>query len=120
MVKLFFIGIGVVILATLGVWPSAPWPLLAGVLRTPGSSPRLPFHVPIPQPAVDTVRGWLVHITPSMWLAAVRVLVALVLVYTASALVTALARRWGERRRGHQEVAATSDADTAEYEALWK
>src|SRR5207245_1347898 len=57
MVKLFFIGIGLVILAVVGAFAAVLTPLLDGVNHNLGGPPRSPFHSPIPQPWVDTVHG---------------------------------------------------------------
>ena len=59
MVKLFFIGIGLVILAVVGAFAAVLTPLLDGVNHNLGGPPRSPFHSPIPQPWVDTAHGWL-------------------------------------------------------------
>jgi hypothetical protein len=128
MVKLFFVGIGIFILAVVGASAAVFTPLLAGVDGDLGGSPRLPFQSPVPQPAVDTVHGWLAQVTPSVWLAAVLGLVALLLASTVGTLVAQLVRRWKEHRTraaelrwragvmAAREQVATS---TAAYEALW-
>jgi hypothetical protein len=92
MVKLFFIGIGVVVVVV-GAGSARLGLLLGGVARDLGGSPRLPFQSPIPQPAVDTVHGWLTQITPTMWLALVLGVMALLLLSTLGTLAAQLVRR---------------------------
>src|SRR5437899_12599367 len=98
MVKLFFIGIGIFLLVVVGAFAAVFTPLLGGVNRNLGGSPRLPFQAPVPQPAVDAVHGWLGQATPSVWLAVVLGLLALLLVYMVGAFLAHVARRVPERR----------------------
>src|SRR5437763_541278 len=99
MVKLFFIGIGIFLLVVVGAFAAVFTPLLGGVNRNLGGGPRMPFNSPVPQPAVDTVHGWIGQATPSIWLAVVLGLLALLFVYMVGAFVAHLARRWTEHRK---------------------
>src|SRR5437868_7088108 len=54
MVKLFFIGTGIFILAVVGAFAALFTPWLAGVDRNLGGPARSPFHSPVPQPWVDS------------------------------------------------------------------
>jgi len=132
MVKLFFVGIAIVILVVVGAFAAVFTPLLAGVDRNLGGSPRMPFHSPVPQPAVDTFHGLLAQATPSVWLTGVLGLLALLLVYSVGNLVAHLARRWKQHRKQNAELrwraqvmaareqAAASAEAAATYEALWE
>jgi hypothetical protein len=132
MVKLFFVGIGIVILVVVGAFAALFTPLLAGVNRNLGGSPPNPLHVPIPQPWIATVQGWLGQATPSVWLTAVLGVLALLLVYAVGALTAHLVRRWkvyrtrnAELRRRARAMAAreqeaASAAAKAELETIWQ
>ena len=132
MVKLFFVGVGIVILVVVGAFAALFTPLLAGVNRNLGGSPPNPFHVPIPQPWVATVHGWLGQATPSVWLTAVLGVLALLLVYTVGGLVVQLGRRWKLHRKRNAELRwraramaareqeAASAAAKAELETIWE
>ena len=131
MVKLFFVGTGVFVLAVVGAFAAVFTPLLAGVNRNLGGPPQSPFHSPIPQPWVNAAHGWLAQLTPSVWLVVALALVALLLVYTLGDLVAHLAKQWTEQRKRHAELrwrervmaareqARTPDANTAADVALW-
>ena len=132
MVKLFFVGVGIVILVVIGAFAALFTPLLAGVNRNLGGSPPNPFHVPIPQPWVATVHGWLGQATPSAWLTAVLGVLALLLVYAVGGLVAHLGRRWKVHRQRNAELRqraramaaraqdASSAAANAELETIWE
>ena len=132
MVKLFFVGVGIVILVVVGAFAALFTPLLAGVNRNLGGSPPNPFHVPIPQSWIATVHGWLGQATPSVWLTAVLGVVALLLAYTVGGLVAHLGRRWKVHRKRNAELRrraramaareqeAASAAAKAELETIWK
>jgi hypothetical protein len=132
MVKLFFVGVGLVILVVVGAFAAVLTPLLAGINHNLGGSPPNPFHVPIPQPWIATVHGWLGQATPSVWLTAVLGVLALLLVYVVGGLVAHLGRRWKVHRKRNAELRrraramaageqeATSAAAKAEIEAIWE
>jgi hypothetical protein len=140
MVRRFFTNIGLFILVVVGAFAVVFTPLLGGVDRNLGGSLHLPLHSPILQQVVDVIDGWLAQRTPSLWLAAVLALVALLLVYaiadqlvyTIADLAAHLVHGRAERRQRKAElhwrtqVMAAGEqpsalpASTAEYEALWK
>jgi ABC-type Fe3+ transport system permease subunit len=132
MVKLFFVGVGIVILVVVGAFAAVFTPLLVGVNHNLGGSPPNPIHVPIPQPWVATVRGWLGQATPSVWLTVVLGILALLLVYAVGTLASHLVRRWKERRKRDAELRwraramaareqeAASAAAKAELESIWE
>jgi hypothetical protein len=132
MVKLFFVGVGIVILVVVGAFAALFTPLLAGVNRNLGGSPPNPLHVPIPQPWIATVHGWLGQATPSVWLTAVLGVLALLLVYAVGALASHLIRRWKVHRKRNAELRrraramaareqeAASAAAKAELETIWQ
>ena len=66
MVKPFFFGIGVFIRAVVSTSAALFTPLLAGVDRNLGGSPRLPFRSPLAQPAVDAVHSRLARVKSSV------------------------------------------------------
>ena len=142
MVRRFFIGLGLFILAVAGAFAAMFTPLLGGVGRNLGSSLRLPLHapIPIPQHVVDVIDGWLAQRTPSPWLVVALALVALLLVYaiadqlvyTIADLAAHLVHGRAERRQRKAELCWRTQVtaaperltalptSTAEYEALWK
>ena len=132
MVKLFFVGVGIVILVVVGAFAAVLTPLLAGINHNLGGSPPNPFHVPIPQPWIATVHGWLGQATPSVWLTAVLGVLALLLVYIVGALAAHLVRRWKEHRKRNAELRwraramaareqeSASAAAKAQVETLWE
>ena len=132
MVKLFFVGVGIVIVVVVGAFAALFTPLLAGVNRNLGGSPQMPFHSPVPSSATSTVHGWLDLATPSVWLTAVLGVLALLLVYAVGTLVAHLVRRWKQRRKRNAELRrraramaareqeAASAAAKAELETIWK
>src|SRR5205823_9000930 len=102
--------------------------LLAGINDHLAGSPRLPFHSPLAQPVVVSVRSWLARVTSSVSRAAVLGLVALLLASTVGTLVAPRVGRWMERRKRTAERdwracvmagRAQVPASMAEYEALW-
>jgi hypothetical protein len=132
MVKLFFAGVVIVVMVVVGAFAALLTPILAGVNRNLGGPPQSPFHLPIPQPWIATVHGWLGQATPSVWLTAVLGLMALLLVYAVGGLVAHRVRRWkGHRKRDAElrwqaramaarEQEAASAAAKAELETIWE
>jgi hypothetical protein len=132
MVKLFFVGVGIVILIVVGAFAAVLTPLLAGVNGNLGGSPQSPIHSPVPPSWVATVDGWLGQATPSEWLYVVLGLLALLLVYVVGALVARLVRWWKERRKRDAELrrrarvtaareqGSASAASEADFETSWE
>ena len=132
MVKLFFVGVGIVILMVVGAFAAVLTPLLAGVNRNLGGPPQTPFQSPVPHSWVATVDGWLGQATPSEWLYVVLGLLALLLMYAVGTLVAHLVRRWKEHRKRDAELRwraramaareqeAASAAAKAELETIWE
>jgi ABC-type Fe3+ transport system permease subunit len=132
MVKLFFVGVVIVVLLVVGAFAAVLTPLMVGVNHNLGGSPPNPFHLPIPQPWIATVHGVLAQATPSVWLTAVLGLLALLLVYAVGGLVAHLVRRWNEHRKRDAELRwqaramsareqeSASAESTAELETIWK
>ena len=132
MVKLFFAGVVIVVLVVIGAFAAVVTPLMAGIDRNLGGSPQSPFQLPIPQPWIATVHGWLGQATPSVWLTAVLGLLALLLVYAVGAPVAHLVRRWKEHRKRDAELRwraramaareqeAASAAAKAGLETIWE
>ena len=99
MVKLFFVGVAVIIFAVIASFTAVFLPLLTGVTHNLGGNPSFPFHSPLPQPWVDWVDQQLGLATPVVWLTALYGLAALLLVYTLGNLVRYVIIRVKERRR---------------------
>lgn len=135
MVKLFFGGIAVFTLIIVGAFATIFGPLMAGVDRNLGGSPKMPFHSPVPQPVVAAIGHALGQLTPSLWLTVVVAAAALLLLYTIGATIGHSVGRWKKRRavlaelrlRGRLGVAAGTTPATAlptqttpELESMWK
>lgn len=134
MVKLFFFGIGIFVLVVVGAFSAFFTPLLAGVDRNLGGSPRMPFHSPVPQPVVGAIHNALGQATPPVLLIGAMGLAALLLVYTIGSLVAVGVKRWQERQKRHaelrfraritiereQQAQATTATPETEFEALWE
>lgn len=134
MVKVFFAGIAIFVLVVVGAFSAVFSPLLAGVNRNLGGSPKMPFHSPIPQPVIGAIHDAMGQATPSVWLTGVIGLVALLIVYTVGSLIGHGVKRWKTHRHQEaelrwrarvmvereQQAQASASAKDAELEALWE
>ncbi len=106
MVKLFFGGVAVFVFVVVGAFAALFTPLMGGVDRNLGGSPKSPFHSPVPQPVVDTVNGLLGRATPPVLLIGALAIAALLCVYTIGALASQMLRSSRERRARLAELRA--------------
>ena len=135
MVKLFFGGIAVFTLLIVGAFATIFGPMMAGIDRNLGGSPKMPFHSPVPQPVAAAIGNAIGHLTPSLWLVVVAGVASLLLIYTFGAMIGYSVSRLKKRRaeldelrlRGRLGVAAgTTPATTLppqttpELESMWE
>ena len=133
MVKIYFAGITVFVLAVVGAFSAVLGPLIAGADRNLWGSPPMPFHSPVPQPVASFISHTASQTTPQILLTGIIALVALLAVYTVGVFVGQMARRYSARRRMWSElrwrgrVAAAVRKGTnpaprsdAELDILWK
>lgn len=135
MVKIYFAGIAVFVLAVVGVFSTVLGPLVAGADRNLGGDPTMPFHSPVPQPVAAFIGHTVSLTTPDVLLTGIIGLIALLAVYTIGTFAAQLIRRhrahrraWAELRwRGRVAAAvrkgptpSSTVQSTAEFESMWK
>lgn len=132
MVKLFFAGVAVFIFVVVGAFAALFTPLMTGVDRNLGGSPKSPFHSPVPQPVADAITGLLGQATPSVLLIGALGIAALLCIYTVGALVSHVVKRSKARRAQMEELRmqgrimaareqeANASTRKTEFEAMWE